>query len=86
MDPILEFLAIGEIIVNGLAVEAVGPSTNRTEEDEDVVLDDGPVAGVGRLVVESVGHRLLRQWHRPVAMFIVNFRTHQLSVFIKRMK
>ena len=60
VDPVLEFLAIGEIVVNGLAGQAVGPSADRTTEDVDVVLDDGPSGAVGRLAVESVGHRLLR--------------------------
>ena len=46
VDPVLEFLAIGEIVVNGLAGQAVGPSADRTAEDVDVVLNDGPSTAV----------------------------------------
>ena len=53
-------------------------TTNKTTKDVDVVFDDGPSAAVGRLAVKRVGHRLLRQTHRPIQIFLVNFPTHQL--------
>ena len=53
VDPVLEFLAIGEIVVNGLAGQAVGPSADWTTEDVDVVLDDGPSSAAGTDIMQT---------------------------------
>ena len=53
VDPVLEFLAIGEIVVNGLAGQAVGPSADWTTEDVDVVLDHDPSSAAGTDIMQT---------------------------------
>ena len=53
VDPVLEFLAIGEIVVNGMAGEAIGPSADWTAEDVDAVFDDGPSSAAGTDIMQT---------------------------------
>ena len=53
VDPVLEFIAIGEIVVNGMAGQAIGPSADWTAEDVDVVLDHDPSSAAGTDIMQT---------------------------------